>query len=252
MAIMITLANVKGGVGKTTTALALAAGLQKAGKRVLMIDADHQCNGAQVEGAPTFYDILFGGLTAKECIQTTDHGDIIAGDEQLESADSTMTASPRMYKYVKKAIAGIQKDYDYIIVDTHPETGVVMGNILMASDYLVCPIECKTYALQALAKMYKVVQEYKEDNPTLSIMGILIIKYQRRYKQTQETEEALPRYAEALGTRLFKAKIRDTVSVSKAQDNRIPLFDFAPSSTAAQDYMEFVNEVLSITEGKED
>ena len=129
MAIMITMANVKGGVGKTTTALALAAGLQKAGKRVLMIDADHQCNttyeyGAQVEGAPTFYDILFGGLTAKECIQTTDHGDIIAGDEQLESADSTMTASPRMYKYVKKAIAGIQKDYDYIIVNDRLENAV--------------------------------------------------------------------------------------------------------------------------------
>ena len=113
MALKIAIANQKGGIGKTTTALALSDGLRKRGQKVLLIDTDPQRNsthvyGAQTDGVATLYDIIFAGYTAEQCIQRTDYGDIIASDEQLQNADAQVKPSPRMYKHIKTALKKVE------------------------------------------------------------------------------------------------------------------------------------------------
>ena len=123
MAIKIGIANRKGGIGKSSTALALAAGLQNRGYKVLMVDTDPQCNTtkvyrAKIDGVATLYDIIFSGYKASDCVQHTDYGDIIASDKSLENSDTQVRPSPTMYKYIKKALKEVDNNYDYILFDT--------------------------------------------------------------------------------------------------------------------------------------
>ena len=204
MAVKIAIANQKGGVGKTTTALALADGLRIRGKSVLLIDTDPQRNstmvyGAKTEDVATLYDIIFAGYTAEQCIQATDHGDIIASDEQLQSADTQIKPSPKMYKYLKSALKTADKKYDYIIFDTPPRTGILLGNVLEAAEYVIIPITCDIFGIQGLMDFYQTVKEYQDDNEILSIMGLLKIKYKGRQSLTRDIEERL---------RLFGADVK--------------------------------------------
>ena len=117
MAIKIGIANRKGGIGKSSTALALAAGLQNRGYKVLMVDTDPQCNTtkvyrAKIDGVATLYDIIFSGYKASDCVQHTNYGDIIASDKSLENSDTQVRPSPTMYKYIKKALKELDNNYD--------------------------------------------------------------------------------------------------------------------------------------------
>ena len=208
MAVKIALANRKGGVGKTTTALALAAGLIKKKKKVLMIDTDPQRNTtrvyqAETEGVATLYDIIFANYKAEDVIQKTPYGDIIASDENLINADTQIKPGPGMYKYIKNAVKSIEKNYDFIIFDTPPHTGVLLGNVLM------------------------------------------MIKYKGRQSLTKDIEEnILPSYAKSLNTKLFKTRIRESVKCMEAETLKQSIFDYAPNSTTAIDYDNLVKEIL--------
>ena len=250
MAVKIAIANQKGGVGKTTTALALADGLRIRGKSVLLIDTDPQRNstmvyGAKTEDTATLYDIIFAGYTAEQCIQTTDHGDIIASDEQLQSADTQIKPSPRMYKYLKSALKTTDKKYDYIIFDTPPRTGILLGNVLEAAEFVIIPITCDIFGIQGLMDFYQTVKEYQDDNDILSIMGLLKIKYKGRQSLTKDIEEQiLPDYARQMKTKVFKTAIRESVKCQEAQTLRQSLFEYAPKSTTATDYSMLIDEIM--------
>ena len=250
MAIKIGIANRKGGIGKSSTALALAAGLKKRGFKVLMIDTDPQRNTtnvykAKTEGVATLYDIIFAGYKAADCIQHTEYGDIIASDENLQSADTQIKPSPAMYKYIRNAVREIEQEYDFIIYDTMPHAGILLGNVLMNCQYVICPVTCDAFGIQGIMDFYETIKEYQEDNEQLSILGLLIIKYKGRQSLTKDLEEnLLPSYATQMNTKVFETRIRESVKCQEAQTLRISLFDYAPNCTTAIDYDAFIEEIL--------
>lgn len=252
MAIKIGIANMKGGIGKSTTALALAAGLKKRGFRVLMIDTDPQRNTtnvyrAKTDKVATLYDIIFASYSAADCIQHTDYGDIIASDDALQNADTQIKPGPGMYKHISKSIRDIDDDYDFIIFDTMPHVGVLLGNVLMASQYIITPVTCDAFGVQGILDFYSLVSEYQEANEGLKMLGLLIIKYKGRQSLTKDVEDnLLPDYAKKMGTRLFSTRIRESVKCQEAQTVRQSLYDYAPGCTTAKDYNAFIDEVLSI------
>ncbi len=250
MAYKISISNKKGGIGKTTTAVNLADQLMALGNKVLLVDMDPQRNsttvyGAKSDNAATVYDIFFADLTASQCIQTTAFGDIIPNDGTLNNADSMVKVGPTMYKYIKKALAEVEDKYDYIIFDTPPSTGVLLGNALMASDSVIIPVECELFAVQGLKDMYQVINEFAEDNEKLSLLGIVIIKYKPHQNLTKGLEnEALPKNAEKMGTKIFKTRIRESVKCKEAMLTQNRLSQFAPGCTVEVDYKGLAKEII--------
>lgn len=255
MAYKIAVANIKGGIGKTTTALNLADQLIKRNKKVLMVDMDPQRNtttvySAKTDNTPTMYDIFFADYTAEQCIQHTDFGDIIPNDSELKNADSAVRTGPAMYKFVKKTLSAVEKKYDYIIFDTPPHNGVLLGNVLMGCDGVIIPVECDLFGVQGLKDLYNTLIEFAEDNEKLCILGILKVKYKSKQRLTKNLEDnALPNNAKEMNTRVFKTSIRESVKCREAMIARVRLSQFAPNSTVEQDYSAFTDEIIEEVEG---
>ena len=245
MAEIIAVANQKGGIGKTTTSLALADALNMKGKKVLYVDLDPQCNGtgnyrAKVEGVGTLYDLLVNGDT--DCIQTTERGDIIAGDPLLKEASKVIDGASATFK-LKKGLTEIRKQYDYIILDTPPALSILLTNALTAADKVIIPLTADLFGLQGLTQLHDTIAEVQEfTNPGLKVDGLLLVKYKERTNLTKEIHAALPEYTKLLNTKVYETKIREAVATQEAQAARQSLFAWAPTSTTAEDYMNLLNE----------
>lgn len=245
MAEIIAVANQKGGIGKTTTSLALADALNMKGKKVLYVDLDPQCNGtgnyrAKVEGVGTLYDLLVNGDT--DCIQTTERGDIIAGDPLLKEASKVIDGASATFK-LKKGLTEIRKQYDYIILDTPPALSILLTNALTAADKVIIPLTADLFGLQGLTQLHDTIADVQEfTNPGLKVDGLLLVKYKERTNLTKEIHAALPEYTKLLNTKVYETKIREAVATQEAQAARQSLFAWAPTSTTAEDYMNLLNE----------
>lgn len=245
MAEIIAVANQKGGIGKTTTSLALADALNMKGKKVLYIDLDPQCNGtgnyrAKVDGVGTLYDLLVNGDT--DCIQTTGRGDIIAGDPLLKEAAKVIDGASATFK-LKKGLSEIRKQYDYIILDTPPALSILLTNALTAADKVIIPLTADLFGLQGLTQLHDTIAEVQEfTNPDLKVDGLLLIKYKERTNLTKEIHASLPEYTKLMNTKVYSTKIREAVATQEAQAARESLFTWAPASTTAEDYMNLLNE----------
>ena len=243
---IIAVANQKGGIGKTTTSLALATGLRRLGKKTLLVDLDPQYNAtdtykAQVDGVGTAYDLLIHGDT--DCIQTTDLGDIIAGDPQLKDASKLLDGVSAAYK-LRKGLATIAPNYDYVILDTPPALSVLLTNALTAADMAVLPLTSDRYGLQGLMQLHETISDIREfTNPNLKVGGFLLVKY-RATTLAKAVDDSLPKYAELFGTKIYDAKIRESIDARKAQAAQMGLFAYAPNSTTAQDYHAFIEEIM--------
>lgn len=250
MAIKIALTNQKGRVGKTTTSLNLADQLLLRGYRVLFVDCDPQHNstdvyGAETDNVPTMYDIFDSGITADKCIQHTKFGDIVPNDSLLMNIDGRMAPSPMMYKYLKKALEPVEDNYDFIIFDTPPVMGVLLGNCLMITDYIIIPIECDAFSVRGLDDIYKTICTYKDDNHGLRILGLLKIKYKGNQLLTKNMEGGtLPVFVEGIGTKIFDTAIRESVKVREANSLHKRLSQYSPKCNSAIDYSNFCDEVL--------
>jgi chromosome partitioning protein len=247
MAEIIAVANQKGGIGKTTTALALADALNMKGKKTLYVDLDPQCNGtgnyrAKVDGVGTLYDLLVDGDT--DCIQTTERGDIIAGDPLLKEASKVIDGASATFK-LKKGLSEIRNRYDYIILDTPPALSVLLTNALTAADKVIIPLTTDLFGLQGLTQLHDTIIEVQEfTNPELKVDGLLLVKYKDRTNLSKEILATLPEYAKLLNTRIYETKIREAVATQEAQAARESLFTWAPSCTTAKDYLELLNEIV--------
>lgn len=250
MARIISIANQKGGVGKTTTALTLADMLHRADHKVLLVDMDAQRNSTQIAGAntgagvPTAYDLLLSDLTALDVIQKTKTVDVIAGDDELKEVDGALQKIGREF-ILKRKLEAVKDQYDFIIIDTPPARGISMTNALVASDLVIIPTPCAYFAMTGLSDFKNTFNEIKFLNPDLKVAGILLVQYSERQKATKEWKETLPLIAEALDTSIFKTKIRKCQDVENAQTNQKQLLDYNDKCTAANDYIDFIKELFT-------
>lgn len=247
---IIAISNQKGGVGKTTTATALAYGLKLRGKRVLLGDCDPQGNSTDTwrakntEGFPTLSDLLFTDEPAVECIQHTEIGDILAGDPVLEDAEKHLKGVAGYFR-LKKRLEPLTGLYDHIILDTPPNLGILLQNALIASDGVIVPVNCSRYSLQGMSRFVETVNDVKaQPNPDLKVLGMLLVKYAGRTVMAREVVSGLPELAKTLGADVYETKIRRAEAVEKAQANRMPLQRFSPDATATIDYDAFIDELI--------
>lgn len=247
MAEIIAVANQKGGIGKTTTALAITSVLRGMGKRTLFVDMDPQCNGtdtykARVKQVGTVYDLIIEGDA--DCIQHTEQGDIIAGDPALKDAVKMLDGVAAVYK-LSEGLKNFQSDYDYIILDTPPALTILLTNALTAANKVIIPLTLDRYGLQGLVQLRDTISDIKKyTNKDLTVDGLLLVKFSGRTNLDKGILESLPEYAKLFGTRVYNTRIRESVKAREAQAQQESLYDWAPNSTTAQDYRALVKEFL--------
>ena len=250
MSKVISVSNQKGGVGKTTTSCCLAVGLKKKGFRVLTIDLDPQGNlgfsvGADTETSASIYDVLKGDVKTQFAIQKTNIIDIIISSILLSGIELEFTNTGREY-LLQEAIKPILDLYDYIILDTPPNLGILTINAFTASDYVLVPMLSDIFSLQGIAQLYETVERVKKYcNSKLSIAGILLTKFNPRTLLSREIRGTAELIANDLNIRLFDTYIRSSVVVSEAQSAQQSILDYAPKNNISKDYLRFIDELLA-------
>jgi chromosome partitioning protein len=251
MAKTIVITNQKGGVGKTTTASALIAGLSMKGFKTLGIDLDPQgnfgfCLGADTETSPTVYDLMKGAKPAADIVQTKNGIDIIPSNILLSGAELEFSMIGRE-TLLKRGLASIKDDYDYIIIDTPPALNILTVNAYTATDALIILMIPEILSLMGISQLRETVDLVKSIyNPRIEVLGILLNKYDRRRILTRDVEEMAGVIAKELRTKVFKAKIRASVAVAEFPAHEGGnLFDYAPRCNAAKDYLVFVDELIA-------
>lgn len=249
--------NQKGGVGKSTTAQALIAGLSLKGYRTLAVDLDAQGNlsytaEAKTDGA-TALGLLTGEVKPEAAIQHIESGDIIAANKALSWADAFITDTGKEYR-LKEALESIMGAYDHVIIDTSPQLGILTINALTASDGIIIPAQADIYSLQGIEQLAEIMKPVKRYcNPKLRIEGILLTRYSPRSILSREVAELTDQLAAKLGTKLFNTRIREAIVVKEAQISQQSLFDYAPKAKVTEDYKRFVEEFLGgLNDGKEE
>lgn len=248
MSKVFTITNQKGGAGKTTTALALAAGLSMKGHSVLSIDLDAQCNlsytvKANSDGA-TVLEVLTGEIESTEAIQHTESGDVIPASKALAGADAFIKDTGKEYR-LREALEPIRDQYEYFIIDTPPALGILTINALTACDSMIIPAQADIYSLQGIEQLTETMKPVKKYcNPALTIEGILLTRYNPRSVLSREIAELAGQLAEKLGTKLFQTAIREAVVIKEAQISQQSLYRYAPKSKVAEDYSRLIAELL--------
>ena len=244
------IANQKGGIGKTTTATALASILNDMGHKTLLIDTDIQRNStdtyrAKVEGESTLFDVLLESennrIPISEAIQHTEAGDIVAADPLLRRADAILDGMFRL----KDALAKLE-GYEYVVIDTNPSINAMLQNCLVAADEVIIPLTADRYGIQGLSDLYNTINATKKrQNINLKISGLLLIKYKNRTRLDREVKESLDSISEHMNTSVFNTTIRESVKAKEAQATRNTLINYDKKCTTFIDYMDFVNELLN-------
>lgn len=241
--------NQKGGVGKSTTAHALGAGLTLKGNKVLYVDLDAQGNlSYTLKANASGYNslgVLERPETIKEEIQITSEGAILASAAKLASADKNIVETGKEYR-LRKALKLIAEEYDYCIIDTPPTLGIVTINALTACDYAIIPAQADIYSLQGLVgqinETIKAVKEYC--NSELKVIGIVLTRFSARSILSRDLAEVIEETAKKLDTKVFNTKIRECISIKEAQVSQKDIYSYAPRSNAAADYKELLEEVM--------
>jgi chromosome partitioning protein len=240
--------NQKGGVGKTTSAINLAAALAET-RRVLLVDMDPQANassGVGVRGAErTIYDVLIGDMSARRAVTDTDIPNlkVLPASVELSGAAVELDASSENIRLLAKALIGVRPNFDFIVIDAPPSIGALTLNALVAADHLVIPLQTEYYALEGIAGMMDAVERLRSSlNPKLNILGILLTMYDSRTRLSQEVEENVRKHFAEL---VFDAVIPRNVRLAEAPSYGQPIYAYAPSSSGAQAYRQLSEEVIS-------
>ena len=252
----IVLTNQKGGVAKTTTAYALAAGLRNKGYRVLIVDADPQGNltytaGSEENKENTLYEVLKGNCKVQEAMRNTHPLDtamsILSVGLQGTAADMELASRTAREYMLKEAIEKVSDTYDYCVIDTAPTLGLLTLNALTAADRVIIPLNLEVYSLQGMEQLSGFIENVRKyTNKDLRIAGLLITKYNERLNISQALKDNVEQAAKVMQTRVFNTKIRESVAVKEAQLLRSDIYTEAPKATATLDYMAFVDEFISM------
>lgn len=248
---IITLANQKGGVGKTASSSALASGLTLRGNRVLAIDLDPQSNFSLSCGVDvlsfknTIFNVFKNEVSVDDVITTTPLSyDLIPGGLNLAGADMEFTQIGRE-KMLSKALSSLNNTYDFVVIDTPPTLGILTANALMSSEYLIIPMAADIYSLQGLDNLSGFVGNVREyGNPKLEISGLLITKFNGRQNLTKAMMKQIEDAAKTLNTKVFETRIRESVAIRESALLQNDIFREAPKANATIDYNNFIDEFL--------
>lgn len=249
---IITVSNQKGGVGKTTTSAALAAGLSMAGKKVLCIDLDPQgnlgfCMGLDAESGYTVLDALKGEVPVGDAVLKTELCDLLSSDITLSSSGLEEVRREHRESILRDMLDPILKDYDYVVIDTPPALNLLTVNAYAVSDYLIIPMASDILSLVGLSQLRETVETVKGQlNPDLKVMGILLTRYNGRTCLARDVQEMAGQLAMQMNTQVFASKIRNGVAIAEAPAHGESIFTYNPRSAAVKDYSEFVQEVARI------
>lgn len=256
MARIIAVANQKGGVGKTTTALSLSQAFASEGKKTLLIDLDPQCNASDTLKALSddkldMYEVMKGASTADNAIQhASDHLDCIQGSLRLASADMEFAMQGREH-LLRKAISGIMPDYHYIVIDTPPALGILTINALTAAHEVVVPFGADRYSMQGMYQLRETISAVQEySNPNLVLSGILLTMDRPQTRLSKETKNELSAIAQVMGTRVFATSIRYAEIAKQSVAEQESILSYAPTSTVAQDYKAWARELAGSSREK--
>ena len=246
---IIAIANQKGGVGKTTTSVNLAACLAELGKKVLLIDMDPQgnatsgCSVNKVEQEKTVYELLLGELGIRECILKDVAGGIslIPSNVNLAAAEIELIGIEDKEYILKKEIEYINNDYDYIIIDCPPSLNTLTLNAMTSADSVIVPIQCEYLALEGLSDLITTINLVKERlNPKLDLEGIVFTMYDGR---TNLANDVVKNVSEHFPDKVYESKIPRTVRLSEAPSFGRPITEYDPKSQGAEAYRALAREV---------
>ncbi|NCQ15021.1 MAG: ParA family protein [Flavobacteriales bacterium] len=248
---IIAIANQKGGVGKTTTSINLAASLGVLEKKVLLIDADPQANatsglGINVESVELgTYQLLEHSNTAREAIISTDtpNLDIIPSHIDLVAIEIELVDKEEREYMLKKALADIKHDYDYILIDCAPSLGLLTLNALTAADAVIIPIQCEYFALEGLGKLLNTIKSVQKiHNPELDIEGLLLTMYDSRLRLSNQVVEEVQKH---FNNMVFQTIIQRNVRLSEAPSYGENIIKYDASSKGAANYLSLAKEIIN-------
>lgn len=243
----ITINSRKGGTGKTSTAISIAAGLRRRGFTVLMVDLDSQANltftaGLSLQETDTVFELLTGKIDAKQAIQETKNGDIIPASPFLSGIDKQLKKETTL----KDALRPIEAYYDFCLADTPSQLGSVTMNALTASAGVIIPLQADAYSLQSLPLVFEVIDTVRDyTNKKLKVEGLLVTRYNGRAILSRDMLDNLQKAAKHYHTRLFDTQIRECTAIKEAEAMQSNIFDYMPKSNGAADYNAFIDEFLT-------
>jgi len=245
MSKVISISNHKGGVGKTTSAINIGAGLNKLKKKVLLIDLDPQANLSQslgiIEPEFTIYGALKGDYKLQP-IEVAKGLDLIPSTLDLSGAEVEMSGEAGREYILKELIDPIKNSYDYVIIDSPPSLGLLTINSFTASDEILIPLQAQYLALQGLTKLMEVVDKIKQRlNKGLSIGGVFITQYDSRKVLNRDVAETIQTHFK---DKVFKTKIRDNIALAEAPSQGLDIFRYNSKSYGAEDYLKLSKELI--------
>jgi chromosome partitioning protein len=250
MGVIIALANQKGGVGKTTTTVNLAASFATLGKKVLIVDTDAQGNATSGSGVKKseidkdIYDVLVQDMPMEEVILPTSHENMFIVPATIRLAGAELELAPAMAREMrlKNALAPIRDQYDYILIDNPPALGVITINSFTAADTILIPVQAEYYALEGLGQLLNTIKQVKNFyNPDLEIEGVLLTMVDSRTNLSTEVIDEVRQY---FGAQVYSTIIPRNVRLSEAPSHGLAIIDYDPKSKGSEVYMELAEEVL--------